>query len=113
MPLPSFLQQCLWSYDVSKMDKDEDYRLIIGQALNWGDKEQVKWVQDNYSPELIEEVLRHPRRGMWFREKLRRWLREFDMMIDPLEFEAAIIDLNHPKLRFKVIEAWFDRKGVR
>ena len=103
------MQSCLWSYDISKMDKDEDYRTIIGQGLNWGDRDQIRWIQDNYSPELIKEVLMHPSRGMWYREKLRRWLKEFEIMIDPLEFEAGVIDLIHYR-RIKLMELWFKRQ---
>lgn len=110
MGLPAYLQSCLWSYDVSRMDKDRDWWVIINQVLNWGNKQQVEWVKQNYPREKIEEVVRHPRRGMWFRERLRWWLRAFDIMIDPLEFEAAVIELNRPRLQ--VMQAWFDRKGV-
>ena len=109
MAVPTFLQSCLWSYDLSKLDKHSDYQLIIGQTLNWGNQQQIDWVQSNYSPELIQHVLRHPSRGMWFRSKLRHWLQQFNIMIDPLDFEAAIIDLNP---RIKLTQAWFTRKGI-
>jgi len=88
--LPEFLQSCLWSYDISEMDKDRDKRLVITQVINYGDKKQLKWMEDNYTHEEIKEVVLHPRRGVWWRDKLRWWIKRFRVMIDPLQFEGAI-----------------------
>ncbi len=109
MAVPAFLQAVLWSYDLSKMDKKKDAWSIITQVLNYGDKKAVKWLFSNYTLEKIKAVLLHPSRGVWFREKLRIWLSFFNLMIDPLEFEAAIRDLA-PRVR--ITEEFFRRKGL-
>lgn len=107
--LPEFLKSVLWSYDFSKMDKDKNRNLIISQGLNYGDDEVVAWIKQNYTENQIKEVVTHPRRGIWWRERLRKWLGYFNIMLDPLDFEVAIRDLN---LRPKLVDAFFARKGL-
>lgn len=105
--LPDFLQSSLWSYDISQMDKDRSKTLIITQVINYGDERQLVWMKENYSLPEIEEVVTHPQRGMWWREKLRYWLGVFGKIIDPLRFEVAIIDLVNPKT--KLMTEFFKR----
>lgn len=109
MSLPKFLQSALWSYDLSKMDKNSHKKMIISQVLNYGDKRAKAWVLTNYSPQDIKNSLLHPERGIWFRETLREWLAKIDIMLDPLEFEVAIRDLNP---RPKLTQLFFQRKGL-
>ena len=93
--LPEFLKSCLWSYDLDRLDGEKFKKLVITQVLNYGDERAVEWVKDNYSPDEIRETVIHPTRGMWWREKLVKWLNYFGELVDPLKFEAAIIDLNN------------------
>ena len=109
MSLPSYLKPSLWSYDLSKMDSQKSARVVITQVFNYGDERQLNWLFSHYDTESIRETLLHPSRGMWHREKLRKWLEEFHLMIDPLEFESAIIDLTP---RMKLHEEFFKRKGL-
>ena len=92
--LPVFMQSCLWSYDISKIDPKKDQYLIITQALNYGTPQQLGWTLQNYTDAEIKEVVIRPARGMWWRDKLRFWLNKFGVMIDPLKFEAAIREIN-------------------
>ncbi len=98
--LPEFMQSCLWSYDISKIDPRKAKELIITQTINHGDPTQLGWVISNYTDAEIKEVVTHPVRGMWWREKLRFWLHKYGVMIDPLRFEVAVreIDLRPPSL---------------
>lgn len=107
MALPGYLKSSLWSYDLARMDKDEDYRLIIMQILNHGDRRQKKWLEENYRDEKVKEVVTHPARGMWEREVLRYWLGKFDVMIDPLSFDTAIRNLDP---RVEIWKAFWGRK---
>lgn len=109
MSVPSYLQSSLWSYDLSTLDLHKDARLIITQVLNYGDERQLRWLFATYDAETIREVLLRPSRGVWIREKLRKWLARFHLMTDPLLFESAVMDL-HP--RTKLHEAFFQRKGL-
>ena len=76
MALPSFLQSCLASYDLSKMDKNRHKETIITSVKE------------------IEEVVASPQRGMWFREVLNYWQKILDIKIPKNIFDKAIIDLN-------------------
>jgi hypothetical protein len=92
--LPEFLKPYFWSYDLDKLDKEKNYKLIITQVLNYGDELAEKWINNNYPQDVIREVVTHPTRGMWWRDKLRRWLNYFGAEIDPMFFEAAIWEIN-------------------
>lgn len=107
--LPEFLKPVLWSYNLSRLDKDDDWQLIISQGLNYGSDNVVEWIKANYTDAQIKEVVSHPRRGVWFRERLRRWLGYFGIIVDPLEFEAAIWEAG-PKQ--KLMQAFWSRKGL-
>ncbi|MBI5620831.1 hypothetical protein HY949_03570 [Candidatus Gottesmanbacteria bacterium] len=109
MSLPLYLKPSLWSYDLSTMDPHKSARIIITQVLNYGDERQVRWLFSHYNADTIREVLFHPSRGVWYRGKLRKWLGTFRLMIDPLEFESAIVDLTP---RVKLHEAFFQRKEI-
>lgn len=109
MALPKFLQATLWSYDLSRIDAGRDKLTIIPQVLNHGDSRDLKWLFSTYSDDEIKEIIRHPRRGVWRRKKLRYWLDRYNLLIDPLEFEAAVIDLINP--RIELIKAIYSRLG--
>lgn len=109
MSVPSFLQSVLWSYDLRRMDPRRDKWTIITQILNYGGKRALEWMEKTYSADEMLVVLSHPQRGVWFREKLQHWLKKFDLVIDPLEFEVAIFSLiPRPELTRK----YFERRGV-
>ena len=105
--LPGFLKSALWSYDLSTMDKNKNAVLIITQVLSHGNPEQIAWLKHTYSVEQIKKVLLHPHRGVWHRDRLRQWLTRFDMVIDPLEFETAVLDMN---LRPRLMQEFWRRK---
>ena len=107
--LPAFMQSCLWSYDISKIDPQKDQYLIITQALSFGTQEQINWVVSHYSPDEIQKVVSHPQRGMWQRGALSKWLNNFGIMLDPLEYESAIRDLNP---RLNLATAYLQRRGI-
>ncbi|KKU82465.1 MAG: hypothetical protein UY10_C0032G0001 [Microgenomates group bacterium GW2011_GWA2_47_8] len=109
MSLPLYLQPSLWSYNLSTLDPKKSARTIITQVLNYGDERQLRWLFSVYDAETIREMLLHPSRGVWLREKLRKWLGAFHLMTDPLEFESAILDLTP---RVKIHEAFFQRKEL-
>jgi hypothetical protein len=68
--VPKQFQRVLWSYDISKMDLEKDKKEIITQVLNYGTWEDLKWLFKFYSEKEIKEVIKNPRRGVWFRKVL-------------------------------------------
>lgn len=106
--IPKEFQSALWSYDISKLDSERDANLIITQLLNYGNKKAKRWVSENYADGKIKEVLSHPQRGVWNRDVLREMLNKEDLIIDPLEYEAAIRNLTASPTLIK--EVW-KRKG--
>ncbi len=96
MPLPEFLQSVLWSYDLSKMslDNPKDRNLVITQVLNHGDMRQLEWLTKTYSQKEIEDVVRKPWRGVWFRRVLDYWLQIFQIEIPQTVYQKAILDVN-------------------
>ncbi len=94
MPLPKFLQSVLWSYDISKMSSSEDRDLIITQVLNHGDARQLEWLAKTYSRKEIEDVVREPWRGVWFRRILDYWLKILNLKIPQEIYQKAVLNIN-------------------
>ncbi|MDA2935748.1 hypothetical protein MYX06_00805 [Patescibacteria group bacterium AH-259-L05] len=106
MALPKFLQTCLWSYDISQMDPydPDDKELIIQQVLNRGNIRAVKWLFKTYKKQDIVEVVKNPRRGMWFPKSLNYWAKILDVKIPKQVYKWAILDINP---RFDVFKDYF------
>lgn len=79
--LPKFLQPCLWSYDLEKMDIKDDKETIITQVLNFGNVKSVKWLLKTYPEKDIIETVRYPQRGSWTKETLNYWLKMLEIKI--------------------------------
>ena len=94
MALPSFLQGCLASYDLKKIDEKRDKKIIITEILNKGDDIAIRWLGQNYTQNEIKEAVRSPIRGMWLSSVLRYWLAIFDIKIPQDVFQKATINLN-------------------
>jgi len=94
MALPKFLQSCLASYDLTKMDIASDKQLIITEILNKGDDVAIRWLGRNYTRKEIKEVVASPVRGMWLSEVLTYWLKIFDLKLPEDVFKRAIINLS-------------------
>lgn len=114
MSLPKFLQPYLWSYDISKMDArdPDDKELIIQQVLNQGSLKALRWLLRTYKREDIVEVVKNPRRGMWFPKSLNYWAKILDIKIPPKRYQWAILDINP---RFDVFKDYFklsQKKGI-
>lgn len=107
--VPKEFQHAFWSYDISKLDSRKDADLVITQILNHGGENGQRWVFENYPKEKILEILTHPQRGMWLRENLREMLNRIDLTIDPLEYEAALINFTMPN---SITEEVWRRRGL-
>ena len=79
--VPKQFQRVLWSYDISKMDLEEDKDEIITQVLNYGTWEDLKLLFKLYPEKEIKKVIRHPRRGVWFKKVLNFWTTIFNIRL--------------------------------
>ena len=55
--LPLFFKPILWSYDFNSIDIKEDKRVIIINAINYGDLKHWRWIVKNYSKKNVREIL--------------------------------------------------------
>jgi len=55
--LPLFFKPILWSYDFNSIDTKEDKRVIIINAINYGDLKHWRWIVKNYSKKNVREIL--------------------------------------------------------
>lgn len=94
MAVPKFLQPCLASYDLSKMDSKRDKELIITEVLNKGNYQDLRWLGETYTQNEIKSVVASPIRGMWLKSILIYWLRIFDLQIPEGALRKAIINLS-------------------
>jgi hypothetical protein len=88
--VPKQFQRVLWSYDISKMDLEEDKKEIITQVLNYGTWEDLKLLYKLYSEEEIKKVIKNPRRGVWFKKVLNFWTKIYNIKLKKKVFERAI-----------------------
>jgi len=92
--IPQRLQSVLWSYDIHRLSLAKDKELIIQQVLNYGDWEDLKWLYRSYSEGQIKEVVRHPRKGIWFRQVLDFWCLMLKIRLPKKVKEKAIFRLS-------------------
>lgn len=95
MALPKFLQPYLASYDLSKLDKDDAAvrQELITQILNSGDDKAVRWLFKTYSKKTIKDVLRRPKRGIWFKDSLNYWQKILGIKISSSLAQKAVFRL--------------------
>ena len=91
--VPKQFQRVLWSYDVNKMDLEKDKREIITQVLNYGTWEDLKLLYKLYSEKEIKEVVKNPRRGVWFEKVLNFWVLMFNIHLKKEIWRKAIFSL--------------------
>jgi hypothetical protein len=88
--VPKQFQRVLWSYDINKMDLEKDKREIIIQVLNYGTWEDLKLLYKSYSEEEIKQVVKNPRRGVWFKKVLNFWTTIFNIRLKKEIWDKAI-----------------------
>ena len=91
--VPRQFQRVLWSYDISKMDLEEDKKEIITQVLNYGDWEDLELLYKLYPEKEIKKVVKNPRRGVWFEKVLNFWLTIFNIKLKKDNYQKAIFSL--------------------
>ncbi|MFQ6050021.1 MAG: hypothetical protein ACE5J0_03255 [Candidatus Paceibacterales bacterium] len=79
-----------WSYDIASLDLEIDKEYIITQVLNYGTWEDLRWLFKAYPEKDIKEVVRNPRRGVWFKKVLNFWTTVFNIKIKKEVWEKAI-----------------------
>lgn len=88
--VPKQFQRVLWSYDVNKMDLEEDKKEIITQVLNYGTWEDLKLLYRLYPEKEIKKIVKNPRRGVWFKKVLNFWTTIFNIKLKREVWEKAI-----------------------
>lgn len=91
--LPENFARALWSYNLDKMDSQEDKKEIITQVLNHGNWDDLKLLFELYSEKEIKEVVESPRRGVWFKKVLNFWTTIFDIRLKKDVRERALFRL--------------------
>lgn len=88
--VPKQFQRALWSYNINKMDLKKDKKEIITQVLNYGTWEDLKLLFKLYSEREIKEIIKNPRRGVWFKKVLNFWTTIFDIKLKKNIWQKAI-----------------------
>lgn len=96
--IPKSFQRALWSCDIDKLDAEKDKAEIITQILNHGSPEDLKLLFEIYSDSEIIEIIKNPRRGVWFEKVLNFWETIFDLHINKDVRKKAIFNI-HPHLK--------------
>jgi len=99
--IPSFVARCLWSYDIRRIDLQQDKELIITQVLNYGDEKRIKWLYSVYPEKEIKKVVAHPGRGLWFEKVLNFWEIMFGIRLPAKVKQKAIFSIQPQSLSLK------------
>ena len=91
---PSFLQPCLWSYDIRRLDCLTHADTIITQVLNYGDWRMVRWALHAYQSSTIRRVISHPRRGQWFPQTLSLWMKVYRIRLPQWLARVAVREVD-------------------
>jgi len=91
--IPQKMKWLFWSYDINSFNLRADKDYIVGQVLNYGTWEDLKWLFMVYPKKEIKEVIKNPRRGVWFENVLRFWMLMFNIKLKREVFERAIFKL--------------------
>ena len=95
MALPKFLQPYLPSYNLSQLRHDFPgvKEEIITQILNTGDDRAIRWLFTNYNLNEIKEAIKHPKKGVWFKNSLNYWAKILNIKTSPSSYKKAIFNL--------------------
>ena len=55
--LPLFFKPILWSYDFDSIDIEKNKKVIIINAINYGDLKHWRWLIKSYGKENVKEIL--------------------------------------------------------
>lgn len=73
--LPKAVKICLWSYDTNKIslsNPDDRFRVIFN-VLNYGAREAVDWLWENFSEKEITDTIKDSIESEWDRKSLNFW----------------------------------------
>ena len=63
--LSQSFKRIFWDIDVSTLDFEKNYKLIITQVLNYGHVSEIQSLFSVYSKSTIKTVLENPMKGVW------------------------------------------------
>ncbi len=55
--LPTFFKILFWSYNFSKIDPEDDKKLIIVQTVNYGNLKHWRWINKFYGKKVVSNSL--------------------------------------------------------
>jgi hypothetical protein len=73
MKIPNFLRPFLWSYDLKKLDLEENKEKIIFNILNFGNKKATDWLFKVYSKKEIIQIFKKIKPRLWQRRSYNFW----------------------------------------
>lgn len=56
--LPVFFKPLLWSYDFARINPNNNQKLIITQAINYGDLKHWRWISRYYGGGKVIKILK-------------------------------------------------------
>ncbi len=90
--IPESVEKLIW---YGKVDKEIDSIKIITIVLNKGSFDSIKWVFDNYSQNVIKDVVCNPLKGQWDRKSLNLWTNFFNIILEQDSSQNSIVDVSN------------------
>lgn len=84
MKINENLKPFFWDVNIDTLDREKHKQYIISRMFNFGDDEAIKWVQEEYTDEEIENVARNSRN---FTKKSAEFLKNiYNLEEDEMKF---------------------------
>jgi len=92
--IPKFVTYCFPSYNIKKLNLQQDKQLIIERVLNYGDWRCVTWILKIYGDQDIINVIKQPSKGVWFEKVLNFWLTLYSEHLKKDNYKKALFNIN-------------------
>lgn len=92
--LPAEVRVCLWSYDTSRLDLEQDKKRIITNVLTRGTAPATAWLSRTYAYNDIREAVEDPMPGEWDAKSLNLWSLLYGV---PFSLDSRALKTSHAR----------------
>lgn len=71
--IPDYVKAALWSYDIDKLDLNEDKKSIVFSVLNYGSEKACKWLFSQYDHQILKNIFENSLLSSWNKKSLKLW----------------------------------------
>lgn len=98
--MPEELKKYFWDTKFDELDKENNKRYIISRLYCYGDLKAIKWINENYTKQDIEDVARNSRN---LKPLVANYLRQqFNLEKEDMAYYKWTMAMNYEYWRVKI-----------